>query len=136
MESTLDRAEKIAVLELLCVFFWYLFDGFWLMEWPWATYIGSAVSISLAVAIFFYIERIPVVIIIAIVDTLWLLVNTLWAISDFTMTEWTLDLSKIFFWLGVVLFICAIIISQPGRKFKNVLLRMKIIKLLTGQSFK
>ena len=128
----MGRAEKLTLLELLCVFFWFLFDGFWLMEWAWATYIGSFISLVLAVAIFFYIERELVAILISVVDTFWLIVNTFWAIFDFTKIGWTHDVAKVSFWLGAVLFVLAFIVGKPGKKvFQMVLLRFRIFKLLS-----
>ena len=130
----MERAEKLTLLELLCVFFWFMFDGFWLMEWALATYIGSFISLALAVAIFFYIERELVAVLIAVVDTFWLIVNTFWAIFDFTKITWTHDVAKVSFWIGTVLFVLAFMVGKPGKRiFQMVLLRFRIFKLLSAK---
>ena len=131
----MEKAEKLAVLEILCVFFWFLFDGLWLMEWMWLTYAGSLISFSLAVVIFFYLELEIVAILIAVVDTLWLLMNIFWIVADFSKLDWALEAAKISFSIGVLIFILAFIISASGRKFVQLVLRrLRVLKLLYSRN--
>jgi hypothetical protein len=105
------------------------------MEWMWLTYIGSFISFVLAVAIFFYLERDILAILIAIVDTFWLLMNIFWAIFDFTQLGWTHEVAKISFGIGTALFILAFMVGKPGRKiFQLVLRRFRIFKILSGRN--
>ncbi|MDO8496709.1 MAG: hypothetical protein Q7S43_04660 [bacterium] len=131
----MEKAEKLAVLEILCVFFWFLFDGFWLMEWMWLTYAGSLISFLLAVAIFFYLEREIVAMLIAIVDTFWLLMNIFWIVADFSKLDWALEAAKISFLIGTSVFVLAFIISASGKKFVQLLLRrLRVLKLLYSRN--
>ena len=131
----MEKAEKLAVLEILCVFFWFLFDGFWLMEWVGLTYTGSLISFSLAVAIFFYLEREIVSMLIAVVDTFWLLMNIFWIVADFSKLDWALEAAKISFLIGTSVFILAFIISASGKKFVQLLLRrLRVLKLLYSRN--
>ena len=131
----MEKAEKLAVLEILCVFFWFLFDGFWLMEWVGLTYAGSLISFSLAVAIFFYLEREIVSMLIAVVDTFWLLMNIFWIVADFSKLDWALEAAKISFLIGISVFVLAFIISASGKKFVQLLLRrLRVLKLLYSRN--
>lgn len=131
----MKEAEKLAVLEILCVFFWFLFDGFWLMEWMRLTYAGSLISFSLDMAIFFYLEREILAILIAVVDTFWLLMNIFWIVADFSKLDWALEAAKISFWIGTFIFIIAFVISASGRQFVQLVLRrLRVLKLLYSRN--
>jgi len=123
-----DQSQKLTVLELFCVFFWFMFDGFWLMEWMWPTYICSFISFSLAVKIFFYIDRTPLSILIAVVDTMWLSMNICWIVGDFSGTQWLISVAKVSFWLGATIFTLALLLSKSGQSLSLVLRRLRVLR--------
>ena len=106
------ESKTFAALELLCVFFWFLLDGFWLMEWHHLTYGFSALAVGTAIAMFFFIARQLPVVLIACADFSWLLTNILWAIGDLSHVKPALGAAKVLFWVGLA--ICGAAAASAG----------------------
>lgn len=99
-----DRSKIYTALELLCVFFWFLLDGFWLMEWRVLAYCFSIMAVVSAIAMIFYIENNLTVVLVASADSCWLLTNILWCIGDLSHIKPALAAAKVVF--GISLLIC------------------------------
>lgn len=120
-----NREKKLAFWETTCVVFWLLLDGFWLMQWHWATYFASAAAAVAGICIFFFIEKRAVAFLIACADSSWLAMNILWAVGDLPDPDiiWCLVSSKVFFGLSVLFFISAFFKSEAKNRAVNLLLR-------------
>ena len=117
------------MLEILCVFFWFLLDGFWLMEWKFLTYLFSALAIGIAVVMFRYIKRERVVVLVACADFSWLVLNVLWAVGDMSKIEPALTAAKWLFLLGGLLCFAAFFCSDAHKRYQALALsRVRILK--------
>lgn len=124
-----QREINYTVLELLCVFCWFVLDGFWLMEWTTMTYLFSAFAILFALVMFAYIKREPVIIIIALADTSWLVCNISWAIGDLSKIHSALILAKAIFFTGLGLCLLAFLVSGARIQLSELILsRLRIMK--------
>lgn len=124
-----DRSKTYVMLEILCVFFWFLLDGFWLLEWKILTYGFSVIAIITAILMFFYIKRERVVVLIACADTTWLLLNILWAVGDLSHIEGAINTARILFFMGGLLcFIAFLSADVSKRMYVLVLSRLRILK--------
>jgi hypothetical protein len=97
------ESKTFAALELLCVFFWFVLDGFWLMEWRQLTYAFSALAIGTGLAMFFFIAHQLPVILVACADFSWLLTNILWAVGDLSEVKPAIGAARVLFWVGLVI---------------------------------
>lgn len=127
-----DSSRIYKILEILCVLFWFLLDGFWLFEWEILTYIFAGIALSLALLMFACIKREAVVVLVACADVSWLLFNICWAVGDLSGTATALTMAKVLFWIGVAFCAFAFLKAEAGQKFQvMVLSRMRVLKLLS-----
>lgn len=123
------ESQTYTVLEILCVFFWFLLDGFWLMEWKLLTYAFSVIAIATALLMFRFIKRERVIILIACADTSWLLLNILWAIGDLSKVHEALVAAKALFLVGGFLCFLAFCASESTKRLNLLILsRLRILK--------
>lgn len=124
-----SRSQTYTILEILCVFFWFLMDGFWLLEWKFLTYTFSVIAIAIACLMFFCIKRERVVVLIACADTSWLLFNVLWAVGDLSEIARATLAAKALFLVGGVFCLCAFLVSKARERLHVLVLsRMRILK--------
>ena len=117
------------MLEIICVFFWFLLDGFWLMEWKFLTYLFSALAIGIAVWMFGCIKRDRVVVLVACADFSWLLLNVLWAVGDLSKIDPALTAAKWLFLLGGLLCFFAFVVSDSHKRVHTLALsRLRVLK--------
>ena len=117
------------MLEIICVFFWFLLDGFWLMEWKFPTYLFSALAIGIAIWMFGCIKRDRVVILVASADFSWLLLNVLWAVGDLSKIDPAITAAKWLFLLGGILCFIAFVISDSHKRVHTLALsRLRVLK--------
>lgn len=119
------REKRLEALETTTVVFWFLFDGFWLLKWQLPTVVFTLVTWVFAAAIFAYVERKAVPMLVCAADTAWLLTNSFWAFGDMPKpeVEWCLTTAKVFFVLGCVLFTVAFLKSGFKKAAFDLLLR-------------
>lgn len=128
--SANDSDSKIyTILEILCVFFWFLLDGFWLMEWKLLTYVFSAIAIGTAGLMFRFIRHEKVIILIACADTSWLCLNVLWAVGDLSKVHPALVAAKALFLVGGVFCLLAFCATEARKRLHVLILsRLRILK--------
>lgn len=127
--ATASNPQTYRVLEIFCVFFWFLLDGFWLMEWKFLTYLFSVFAIGIALWMFWHIKRERVVILVACADSSWLLLNVLWAVGDMSKIEPALTAAKWLFLAGGLFCFAAFISSESHKRFQALALsRVRILK--------
>ncbi|HEY4489901.1 MAG TPA: hypothetical protein VJC12_01435 [Candidatus Paceibacterota bacterium] len=125
----MDKTEIYTSLEILCVFFWFVFDGFWLLEWKALTYIFCALSLLMAVAMFFYIKREKALVLIALADSSWLACNITWALGDLSQIQTAVSAAKVLFLLGIMFFLGAFYVAEARKRISNLVLsRLRIMK--------
>lgn len=128
-ESQNSESQTYTVLEILCVFFWFLLDGFWLMEWKFLTYIFSVIAIATAFLMFRFIKRERVIVLIACADTSWLMLNILWAIGDLSKVHPALLIAKSLFLVGGLFCFWAYCATESNRRLHLLILsRLRILK--------
>jgi hypothetical protein len=129
-ESRADsRARVYTILEILCVLFWFLLDGFWLLEWKILTYAFSVIAIATAFLMFRYIKKERVIVLVACADTSWLVLNILWAIGDLSKIHAALLLAKAFFLVGGIFCVVAFCASEASKRLHVLILsRLRILK--------
>ncbi len=124
----------VVLLETITVFLWFLLDGLWLMEWRVATYVCSAVCLVTCLLIFTVLERKRVLLWMASADTAWLCTNILWAVGDLQRQPALLLAAKVCFFVGVLLFAVAILISKTHKEFAELVLRrMRLLQIFSGR---
>jgi hypothetical protein len=117
------------VLEILCVLFWFLLDGFWLMEWKFLTYGFSVIAMATALLMFRYIKRERVLVLIACADTSWLLLNILWAVGDLSKIHHALVAAKMLFVVGAMFCFLAFCATESSKRIHLLILsRLRILK--------
>lgn len=117
------------MLEILCVLFWFLLDGFWLMEWKLLTYGFSVLALATAFAMFRFIKKERVIVLIACADTSWLILNILWAIGDLSKVHEALVVAKILFAIAGLFCLIAFGLSEAGERLHILVLsRLRILK--------
>src|SRR5690242_2743645 len=117
-----NQSDRYTVLELLCVFCWFVLDGFWLLELRLVTYLFSVLAVVFAVAMFFYIERNTALILVACADSSWLACNVLWAIGDLSHVARALLLAKLMFVIGLGFCAAAYQASDPAKRLSALVL--------------
>lgn len=128
------RERRYAQLEIVCVLFWFLLDGFWLFEWKAATYGFSAVALAAAVAMLFHVKREKVVVLVACADFSWLLMNVAWAVGDLSKIPWALEFAKALFALGAMFCARAFVASDHSRRLSVLVLsRLRVLRWFSGQ---
>src|SRR5262245_61193087 len=128
-----NQSNRYTVLELLCVFCWFVLDGFWLLEAPLVTYTFSALSAAFAVTMFFYIERKKALILVACADSCWLACNILWAVGDLSHVARALIAAKLMFFVGLAFCAGAYQASDPGKRLSALVLsRLRVMKYFGG----
>ena len=129
MNSDNSKSQTYIVLEILCVFFWFLLDGFWLMEWKLLTHWSSAIAIALGCAMFFFIRKDKVVILVACADMCWLLFNVLWAVGDLEKIPKAVYAAKLLFLAGGLFCIAAFSVADARKRLQTLILsRLRIMK--------
>jgi hypothetical protein len=124
-----ESTNTYTVLEILCVLFWFLLDGFWLLEWKSLTYFFSCLALLTAFTMFFYVKHERVIVLIACADTSWLVLNILWAAGDLSHVKPALIGAKILFWIGILFCAIAFGVSEHGKKLSVLVLsRLRILK--------
>lgn len=124
-----NQESIYTALEILCVFCWFVLDGFWLLNWIVPTYVFSAFSILVALAMFRFVKRERMIVLIACADSSWLLMNILWAIGDLSHVSVALTAAKSFFWIGFAICGVAFGSSSHGKRFSALVLsRLRILK--------
>jgi hypothetical protein len=133
-ERTELTAKRYTILELVCVLFWFLLDGFWLLEWKFLTYGFSVLALATAVWMFRYIKKEKTVILIACADSSWLLLNVLWAVGDLSQIEPAIIIAKALFLVGG-LFCLAAFLATEARKRLHVLIlsRLRILRFFESR---
>jgi len=127
--SKTQSQKTYTILEILCVLFWFLLDGFWLMEWKFLTYIFSVIAMVTAFVMFRFIKKERVLVLVACADTSWLILNILWAIGDLSKIPQALGGAKIFFAIGVIFCFIAFCFSEAGERLQFLILsRLRILK--------
>lgn len=116
-------------MEILCVFFWFLLDGFWLLEWKFLTYAFSVIALATAALMFRFIKRERVIVLVACADTSWLLLNVLWAMGDLSQIQQAILAAKILFLVGGLFCFVAFWTSESHKRLNLLVLsRMRILK--------
>ncbi len=134
MNTTELDAKTYTVLEILCVFFWFLLDGFWLMEWKLMTYGFSVLAVATACLMFRYIKRERVIVLIACADTSWLVLNILWAIGDLSKVHSALLAAKALFFVGGLFCFLAFCATETSRRLHVLILsRLRILKFFESR---
>ena len=111
------------------MFFWFLLDGFWLLEWKFLTYLFSVIAIATAFLMFRFIKKERVIVLVACADTSWLLLNVLWAVGDLSQVQQALIAAKILFLVGGLFCLCAFWSSESSKRLHVLILsRMRILK--------
>jgi hypothetical protein len=123
------RKEMFSAVELLCVFFWFLLDGFWLMEWRVLTYAFSILALGAAGMMFLFINRQRAVVFVTCADTSWLLCNVSWAVGDLAHVPAAIRIAKALFLVGLFFCACAFHSADKRGFLSLVLSRMRIISL-------
>lgn len=129
MSATESDSKTYTVLEILCVFFWFLLDGFWLMEWKVLTYLFSVIAIGTALLMFRFIRHEKVIVLIACADTSWLILNVLWAIGDLSKVHPALVAAKALFLVGGFFCFLAFCATEARKRLHVLILsRLRILK--------
>jgi hypothetical protein len=129
MSANDSNSKTYTVLEILCVFFWFLLDGFWLMEWKLLTYIFSGIAIATALLMFRFIKHERVLVLIACADTSWLFLNILWAIGDLSKIQPALTAAKALFLVGGLFCLLAFCATESRKRLHFLILsRLRILK--------
>jgi len=121
-----------AICELLCVFFWFLLDGFWLYENKELTIVTSVLSIVFFFGMFATLPSNLSMILIALADGCWLTCNITWARGDLYHETFVLGEAKITFLIGCGFWLASIITAQE----KNLLSAFVLSRLRVIQFFK
>jgi hypothetical protein len=133
--QTNSESQTYTFLEILCVFFWFLLDGFWLLEWKYLTYGFSVIALATAALMFRFIKRERVIVLIACADTSWLLLNVLWALGDMSKLQQAIVAAKILFIVGGLLCFVAFWVSESHKRLHVLVLsRMRILKFFQRPS--
>jgi hypothetical protein len=129
-ESRADsKTRAYTILEILCVFFWFLLDGFWLLEWKYLTYAFSVIAVATAFLMFRFIKKERVIVLVACADTSWLILNILWAIGDLSKIQQALFAAKILFLVGGIFCLIAFCASEASKRLHILVLsRLRILK--------
>ena len=128
-DSINSESQVYTILEILCVLFWFLLDGFWLMEWKLLTYAFSVIALLTAALMFVFIKRQRVVVLIACADTSWLLLNVLWAVGDLSKVPRALVAAKTLFLVGGLFCLLAFYVSDSSKRLQLLILsRLRILK--------
>lgn len=123
------RAKIYTIAEILCVFCWFVLDGFWLFENRFWTYVFSFPAVIAAIVMFKFIKPEACVLLVACADTCWLLFNIFWAIGDMEHLKVFLLLSKHLFVWGLVFCGMAFYLTDARKKLSVLLLsRLRIMK--------
>ncbi len=124
-----DRDTPLARLEVVCGAAWFFDDGFWLMQWRLPCYAACIIAAVFAVAIFFYVERRPVTVLVCCADTSWLAFNILWSIGDLEGIEPLNNAAKLLFFMGIAFFSSALLCANQVRdNFALVLGRLRFFR--------
>lgn len=124
-----STARTYTILEILCVFFWFLLDGFWLLEWKHLTYVFSVIAIITAALMFWFIKKERVIVMVACADTCWLILNVFWAVGDLSKIPQALLTAKIFFGIGGLFCLVAFLVSEARLRLHFLILsRLRILK--------
>jgi hypothetical protein len=130
----MNQEKTYTTLELLCVFFWFLLDGFWLLEWKATAYGFSVLSVAAAIGMFCFIKRDRAMILVACADTCWLLCNITWAVGDLSHIKPALTAAKWMFGVGFLLCCTAFAVTEHGQRLKTLVLsRLRIMKFFERQ---
>lgn len=133
LKNSDTQTKTYSLLEVLCVFFWFLLDGFWLLEWKFMTSFFSVIALAIAASMFCFIKRERVIILVACADTSWLLLNILWAVGDLSEIQKALIAAKILFLVGGLLCFAAFWLSESHKRLGVLVLsRMRILKFFRG----
>jgi hypothetical protein len=129
-ESRADsKTRAYTILEILCVFVWFLLDGFWLLEWKYLTYAFSVIAVATALLMFRFIKKERVIVLVACADTSWLILNILWAIGDLSKIQQALFAAKILFLIGGIFCFIAFCASEASKRLHVLVLsRLRILK--------
>ena len=128
-DSRSSDSQIYSLLEIVCVFFWFLLDGFWLMEWKFLTYLFSALAIATAIPMFWFIKRDRVVVLVACADFCWLVLNVLWAVGDISKIDPAITAAKWLFLLGGLFCFAAFFCSDSHRRVHTLALsRLRVLK--------
>lgn len=133
--NTNESDSKIyTILEIICVFFWFLLDGFWLMEWKYLTYGFSVLALATAVAMFRFIKCEKVIVLIACADTTWLLLNVLWAVGDLSEIQTSIIAAKSLFLVGTLFCVLAFFAAEARKRIHLLILsRLRILKFFESR---
>jgi len=124
-----DSSKTYAALELSCVFFWFLFDGFWLMEWKIAAYVFCGLALTTVAMMFFFIKRELALILVACADASWLVCNVTWAIGDLSHIAEAFVAAKAAFFVGLALCGCALLATDARKRLSALILsRIRIVR--------
>ena len=131
------KEERQLSAEATSVLFWFLADGFLLMEWKWLMCISFIISMFYGGLVFCYLEKSLIPVLVAITDTLWLAMGIFWAGSEVFELSWGILTAKICFWMGVSFCVFAYLKSgaNPGAAL-IVLRRLRVIRVLGTTSSK
>jgi hypothetical protein len=124
-----ETSKTYSALELLCVFFWFLLDGFWLIKWTIAVHVFSALALAAAASMFFFIKREIVLVLVACADLSWLVCNITWAAGDLSHVPGALFSAKVVFFVGLALCGGALFAADSDRRWSSLILRrIRIIR--------
>lgn len=90
---------------------WFLLDASWMLEVKGLTYVMIIPTI-LSALILCYIEKRPNILLINLAILSWILMNITWMFSELYNIENFFFTAKIFFLLGLILIIAAILSSK------------------------
>ncbi|MDB6037386.1 MAG: hypothetical protein JWM99_1227 [Verrucomicrobiales bacterium] len=119
------KNDRYYLFEVLCVFFWFLLDGCWLMEWRVLTYLFSTLSVTMAVGMFWYLSKEKTAVLVTSADASWLLTNIAWAVGDLEKNAQMILTAKLGFALGFLLCLLAFASSDKCRTI--ILSRVRIL---------
>lgn len=125
----MTNEKAYTVLEIVCVFFWFMLDGCWLMEWRVPTYVFSAVALMASLAMWRFIKDDTTVKMVNAADGSWLLCNCAWATGDLDHSKTALLIAKLLFAFGFTCCVLAFAFAPHGRRLSVLILsRIRILK--------
>lgn len=97
-----DTIKKLSARDQIA---WFLMDFCWLSTYVIPAVVLSVVTIILVVLSLFYYRGDKFNLISAITGLVWLIMNVSWMFGDLFGISWCLIVAKIFFAIGVIIFL-------------------------------
>ena len=122
-ETVENKSKELILWEALCVVFWLLLDGFWLLEWKFLTYSAAFGAVFSATVMFVYLEKKLITYLVACAESLWILMGIFWATAGFYKLAWANSIAICCFVLSIVLLLTAYAKSDAKDVAQGIVMR-------------